>query len=218
MKLILLDYLYITFRKAVGSLLRYGTLRIISLTSNTTFFSDCFVALTLLINKSHLQHGKYIKKFEKSFADYLGVSYAYSFFGGRIGLSAILYALNITEGDEIILPGYTCVVVPNAIIYRGARPVYVDIDPSTFNLDPSKIEEKITERTKAIIIQYTYGLVPNIKPILDIAQKYNLRVIEDCAHALGAEYKGKKLGTFGDAAFFRTSSQKLYQQEWVDWL
>jgi dTDP-4-amino-4,6-dideoxygalactose transaminase/serine acetyltransferase len=109
----------------------------------------------------------------------------------------------------VILPGYTCVVVPDAIIYCRAKPVYVDIDPNTLNIDVSKIEEKITPRTKVLYAQHTFGSFCNMEAIMKIARKYNLKVVEDCAHAVGAEYDGKKAGTFGDAAYFTTEQSKI---------
>lgn len=130
------------------------------------------------------------------------------FFKGRVALYAILKAMGIKAGDEIILPGFTCVVVPNAIIYLGAKPVYVDIDPKTYNLDPQKIEDKITERTKAIIAQHTFGIPADMDKITEITKKYNLYLIEDSCHTIGSKYKGQEVGTFGDAAFFSSQWSK----------
>ena len=150
------------------------------------------------------------KKFEEKFAEYFNSKYAYCFWKGRVALSAILFALDIKEGDEIILPGFTCVVVPNAIIYCKAKPIYVDIDPKTFNIDTAKIEEKITPKTKAIILQHTFGIPAEIDPILNIAKKYNLKSIEDSAQCFGSLYNNKKTGTFADAAFFSTQWSKPF--------
>lgn len=132
----------------------------------------------------------------------------FCFFKGRVALYAILKAIGIKEGNEAILPGFTCVVVPNAITYLGAKPVYVDINPKTYNIDTAKIEEKITEKTKAIIVQHTYGIPAGMDKILQIAKKYNLHVIEDSCHTIGSKYKGKEVGTFGDAAFFSSQWSK----------
>ncbi|MFN6945110.1 MAG: DegT/DnrJ/EryC1/StrS family aminotransferase [Cytophagaceae bacterium] len=132
----------------------------------------------------------------------------YAFFKGRVALYAILKAIGVKARDEIILPGFTCVVVPNAIIYLGAKPVYVDINSETFNIDPQLIEEKITEKTKAIIAQHTFGIPADMDKILYIAKKHNLFVIEDSCHALGSKYKGKYVGSFGDAAFFSSQWSK----------
>lgn len=132
------------------------------------------------------------------------------FWKGRVALFAILKAINIEEGAEVILPGFTCVVVPNAIKYLGAKPVYVDIDPRTYNVDPKRVERKITRRTKAILAQNTFGLSSDLDPLLEIARRYNLHVIEDCAHGLGGEYKGRRNGTVAEAAFFSTQWSKPF--------
>jgi len=200
--------LYLTFQDAVESFLKQGTLRRISFEGGTTSIWDCVIALKAYFDK-RMPDGKDIRRFEEAFADYIGARYAYSFLGGRVSLSAILYALDIGFGDEVILPGYTCVVVPNALIYRGIKPVYADIDPNTFNIDLLSFARKITRKTRAVILQYTYGLVPDIAPLLNLAKEHSLKVIEDCAHALGAAYKGQKVGTFGDAAFFSTQHTKM---------
>ncbi len=127
-----------------------------------------------------------------------------------MALYAILKAIGIKEGDEIILPAFTCVVAVNPIIYFGAKPVYVDIDPKTYNVNPNKIEEKITPKTKAILAQNTFGLSSNLDAIFEIAKKHSLFVIEDCAHGFGGFYKGKPNGTIADAAFFSTQWNKPF--------
>ena len=124
------------------------------------------------------------------------------FWKGRVGLYAILKALDIGPGDEVILPAFTCVVVANAVIYRGATPVYAEIDPKTYNIDPARIEERITEKTKVILAQNTFGLSADLDAIFDVAQAHDLFVIEDCAHGFGGTYKGRLNGTVADAAFF----------------
>ncbi len=132
------------------------------------------------------------------------------FWKGRVALYAILKTLDIKQKDEIIIPAFTCVVAVNPIIYLGVRPVYVDIDPKTFNIDPNKIEKKITPKTKAILAQNTFGLSADLDAIFEIAKKHNLFVIEDCAHGFGGTYKGKKNGTVADAAFFSTQWNKPF--------
>ncbi|MFH1096816.1 MAG: DegT/DnrJ/EryC1/StrS family aminotransferase [Candidatus Desantisbacteria bacterium] len=149
-----------------------------------------------------------IERYEDKFKDYLSVSHASSFWKGRVALYAILKAMGIGEGDEVLVEGFTCVVVPNAVIFAGAKPVYVAPDPKTYNMDINQIESKITSKTKAIIAQHTFGLPADMDAILEIAQRHNLKVIEDCAPALGATYKGKKVGALGDAAFFSTQWSK----------
>lgn len=146
---------------------------------------------------------------EDKFQNYLGVKYAISFDSGRSGFYAILKCLGIKDYDEVILQSFTTVALPNAIIWRGAKPVYIDIDEYTYNIDPGKIEEKITDKTKVIIVQHTFGNPAEMDRIMEIAKKYNLYLIEDCAHSLSAEYKNKKTGTFGDAAFFSFGRDKV---------
>lgn len=177
--------------------------------SGTTTWKDCISILQSLHKGEPLLDGPYIREYERIAAKYHGVKYAFSFASGRMALYAILKALGIGKGDEIIIPAYTCVVVPNAIIYRGAIPVYVDIKPTTFNIDPTKIEAKITPKTKAILAQHTFGLPCDLDEIKEIAQKHDLFVIEDCAQALGAEFNGKKVGSIGDAGFYSTDHTKM---------
>ncbi len=130
------------------------------------------------------------------------------FWKGRIALYAILKALGIGPGDEVILPGFTCVVVPNAILYLGAKPVYADIDPDTYNLSAATVEPLITRQTKVILVQNTFGLSPDLDPIMALAERDNIFVVEDCAHGLGGFYLGKRNGTIAHAAFFSTQWSK----------
>jgi perosamine synthetase len=160
---------------------------------------------------SNLNSTDSISHYEQSFASYMGEgTHAFSFWKGRVALYAILLALGIRKTDEVILPGYTCVVVPNAIRHCGAKPIYVDIEMNSFSINPKLVEEAITPRTKAIIIQHTYGIPGPIHEIVNIAKKHNLFVIEDSAHALGSKLSGKLLGTIGDAAFFSSQWSKPY--------
>lgn len=140
------------------------------------------------------------------------------FYKGRVALYAILKALGIQAEDEVILSGFTCVVVPNAISYLGAKPVYVDIDPETYNIDPQKITAKITEKTRAIIAQHTFGIPAAMEKIDDIAGKYNLNVIEDSCHGIGSKYRGREIGTFGDAAFFSSQWSKPVTTGFGGWI
>ena len=183
----------------------------VALSPNTSK-EDVFLALALMIfpwNWKKWKKGKAIGELENKFKNYFGAEYAFSFASGRAGLFAILKSLDLKNGDEVITQAYTTVAVPNAIIWAGAKPVYVDIDEETFNMDPKKLEEKITFRTKVIIIQHTFGMPGKIKEILEIARDKNIFIIEDCAHSLGAEYQGKKTGLFGDAAFFSFGRDKI---------
>lgn len=155
------------------------------------------------------QNGEYISKLEKEFAKYMNKPDAISFASGRVGFYAILEALGIQKDDEIILQAFTTVALPNVIKSFGAIPIFVDIEKETFNIDPNKIEERITPNTKAIIIQHTFGNPAEVEEIASIAKKYELSLIEDCAHSLGAEYKGTKTGNFSDAAFFSFGRDKV---------
>lgn len=129
---------------------------------------------------------------------------------GRVALYALLQAMNVGEGDEVILPAFTCVVVPNAILYLKARPVYVDIDPKTYNIDVEKIEAAITPKTKVLISQNTFGFSSNVEKICEIARQHQLLTIEDCTHGFGGTYKGKYNGTYCDTAFFSTQWNKPF--------
>lgn len=142
----------------------------------------------------------------------------YYFFKGRVALDAALKCLDIQPGDEIILPGFTCMVVPNVILSYGAKPIYIDIDPKTFNLDPNKIEEKITPKTKAIIAQHSFGIPAEMNVISRIARNHQLAVIEDSCHALGSQYYGKEVGGLGDFAFFSSQWSKPITTGLGGWL
>jgi perosamine synthetase len=143
-----------------------------------------------------------INKFQTQFAELFNAAGAFAFWKGRVALYAILKAMDIGRGDEVVLPGYTCVMDVNPIKYLGAKPVYVDIEPDTFNIDIKLLQEKITAKTRAIIAQHTYGYTCDMDPLLEIAGRNNISVIEDCCLALGSKYKGKFAGTFGKAAYF----------------
>jgi len=160
-------------------------------------------------SEKSLRGGESIGKLEKTFGRYMGVSQAVSFDSGRSGFYAILQALGIGEGDEVILQAFTTVALANTIQLFGAKPVYVDIEERSLNMDPDKLEEKVTVKTKAIIIQHTFGNPADVDRILAIAKKHNLKTIEDCAHSLGAEHRGEKIGKFADAAFFSFGRDKV---------
>ncbi len=151
-----------------------------------------------------------ILEFEQAFADWLGVSHAFAFWKGRVAIYAILKAMGIGEGDEIILPGYTCVVAVNPIKFLAAKPVYVDIEPATYNIDPDKIEAKISKRTKLIMAQHTYGYPAKMDAIMDISDRHGLPVMEDSCLAVGSTYKNQKTGTFGIAACWSGQWNKTF--------
>lgn len=177
--------------------------------SGTNDFGDCVEAMRSLLGFAAVSDGPEIAAYEKAFAAACGARHAFSLAAGRMALYRILEALDIGPGDEVILPAFTCVVVPNAIIYRGATPVYIDIERDSFNIDPRLIEAKLGPRTKAIIAQHTFGLVCDIDPIIKIARPRRIAVIEDAAHALGAEIDGRRVGNLADAAYFSTDHSKV---------
>ena len=143
-----------------------------------------------------------LSAYEASFCKLFCSRAAFGFWKGRVALYAILKALDVGQGDEVILPGYTCVMDVNPIKYLGAKPVYVDIEPVTYNIDVNLLEQKITDRTKVIIAQHTYGYPCRMDTIMEISRRRGISVIEDCCLAFGSRYKQKMAGTFGRAAYF----------------
>lgn len=156
-----------------------------------------------------LLKGEKIEKFEALFRRYIGVKHAVSVGSARVALYLLLKALDVKEGDEIILPAYNYFIVPDIVLCVGAKPVFVDIDKDTYNIDVSKIEEKISDKTKGIILAHMHGQPCDMDAILNIAKKKKLFVIEDCAHSCGSEYKGKKCGSFGTASYFSFGMSKV---------
>jgi dTDP-4-amino-4,6-dideoxygalactose transaminase len=143
-----------------------------------------------------------VDRFEHAFADWLGVGHSFAFWKGRVAMYAILRAMGVGEGDEVILPGYTCVMDVNPIKYLGAKPVYVDIEQATYNIDVNLLAAKITPKTKVIVAQHTYGYPCEMDAIMDLANSRGIPVVEDCCLALGSTYRGKVCGTFGKAAYW----------------
>lgn len=146
--------------------------------------------------------GKAVSEFERDFADYLGVKYCVGCGNGTDALEIIMTSLNIGPGDEVLVPALTWISTAEAVTNVGAEPIFVDIDPKTYTIDCTKIEEKLTKSTKAIIPVHLYGCPADMNEIESIARKYGLYIIEDCAQAHGAEYFGRKVGTFGIASAF----------------
>ena len=112
------------------------------------------------------------------------------------------------SGDDVVVPGFTCFVVPSAVVYTGATPVYADVDPDTYNVTASTVARVLTPKTKAIVVQNTFGLSPDVEPILELAEAHRIPVIEDCAHGLGSSYRGRNCGTLTHAAFFSSQWSK----------
>lgn len=159
-------------------------------------------AFNRVFTRSWYIEGVEDKAFESAFADYCGVDYCVGVGNGLDALILSLKALDIGNGDEVIVPSNTYIATALAVTYVGAVPVFVEPKLETFNIDPVRIEEAVTEKTKAIMPVHLYGQACEMDPIMATAAKYKLKVVEDCAQAHGATYKGKKTGTFGDAAGF----------------
>ena len=152
--------------------------------------------------------GKYVTEFENAFAKYCGMKYGVAVCNGTVALHLALAALGIGKGDEVIIPSFTMIATAYAVCYVGAIPVFVDADKDTWNIDVTKIEEKITSRTKAIIPVHIFGNPCNMDAIETLAKKYNLLIVEDAAEAHGAEYKGKKVGSFSSIGCFSFFANK----------
>lgn len=170
-------------------------------------------AVLSTLESGHFILGPQVVKFEESVAEYLGVKHAIGLASGTDALVIALRALNIGERDEVIIPAYTFFATAGTVMSVGAKPVIVDVDPQSYQIDVSKIEAAITPKTKAIIPVHLYGHPAEMNPILAIARKHGLKVIEDNAQGFGAEYLGKKTGSFGDIgclSFFPTKNLGAY--------
>lgn len=153
--------------------------------------------------------GEFIPRFEQEFAHYCGVKYGVATSNGTTALHLALKALGMGDGDEVIVPALTFIATANAVTYCNAKPVFVDSHSDYWCIDPRKIEEKITNKTRAIIPVHLYGHPCDVEPIIALARRYNLFLIEDAAEAHGAEYKGEKTGSFSDIACFSFYGNKI---------
>jgi len=158
--------------------------------------------VTEVLKTPNLSLGPKLTEFENKMADYIGVKYAVAVNSGTSALHLILRALDIKEGDEVITTPFSFIASANSILFDNAKPVFVDIDPVTLNIDTDHIKERVTAKTKAILAVDVFGYPADYEKIQSIAAEYNLKVIEDSCEALGTEYRGKKAGTFGDAGAF----------------
>jgi perosamine synthetase len=159
-------------------------------------------AVMRVLRSDRLSLGPHAQDFEEKIAEYAGRTYGVAVNSGTAGLHLIVRALGIGKGDEVITTPFSFVASANAILYEGAKPVFVDIDSKTLNIDTSKIEEAITKKTKAILAVDVFGHPADWDAILRMAKKYNLAVIEDSAEAIGAAYRGMRCGSFGSASVF----------------
>ncbi|MFP5113725.1 UDP-4-amino-4,6-dideoxy-N-acetyl-beta-L-altrosamine transaminase [Bacillaceae bacterium C204] len=164
--------------------------------------NDDIEAVVNVLKSDYLTTGPAVSKFEQEIANYVGAKYAVSFSNGTAALHGACFAAGISIGDEVITTPITFAASANCVLYLGGKPIFVDIDPKTYNINPKEIEKQITNKTKAIIPVDFTGQPVDLEEIYAIAKKYGLVVIEDAAHALGAKYKGKKVGSISDMTMF----------------
>ena len=153
--------------------------------------------------------GTYVQRFEEAFAEFCGTAHAVTCSNGTTALHLALLALGVQPGDEVIVPTLTYVATANAVVYCGAQPVFVDSEPETWNMAPAQIEALITPRTRGIVVVHVFGHSVDMDPVLDIARRHGLFVLEDAAEAHGAEYKGRRVGSIGHAATFSFFGNKI---------
>ncbi len=152
--------------------------------------------------------GDYVSAFESSFAEYCGVNHGIAVCNGTVALHLALTALGVGPGDEVIIPSFTMIASAFAVCYTGAKPVFVDADPGTWNIDVARLEEKVTQRTKVVMPVHIFGNPCDMDPILALARKYGFHVLEDAAEAHGATYRGRKVGSFSSVATFSFFANK----------
>ena len=181
--------------------------------SPDTEFDDVFAAAKTFCMPWLWKRGEAILAVEEWFRSYFNGETAVVFSSGRMAETAILQSFSIGKGDDVLVQAFTCVAVPNSVLWAGATPIFVDIDTSG-NIDVGDAEKKVTPQTKAMIVQHTFGIAADIKAIVAFCTLHNLILIEDCAHSLGIRVEGKLLGTFADAAFFSFGRDKVISSVW----
>ena len=164
--------------------------------------ADEIRAVTRVLKSGYLSLGPVHREFENAFAKEIGTKYAVSVSSGTSGLHLAMLAAGIGKGDEVITSPFSFVASANAILYVGAKPVFVDVDPVTANMDPKLIEKKITKQTKAILVVHIFGQAADMNPIVKIARKHRLKIIEEACESVNSTNKRKKVGTFGESAVF----------------
>ena len=178
------------------------------LVSDLQYDEDEVNAVTEVIRSQWLTMGPRTDEFEKAVQKYINVKHAVAVSNGTAALHLSLLAMGIGPGDEVIVTPLSFVASTNVVLYVGAKPVFVDVKADTFNIDPEKIKEKVTSKTRAIIPVHLAGLPADMDSIFEIAENHDIQVLEDAAHAIGAKYKGKKIGSFGDVTSFSFFSNK----------
>ena len=155
-----------------------------------------------VLRSGMLAQGEYVHEFERRFAAYCGVENAVALSNGTVALDLALKAVGIRQDDEVITPAFTFIATANAVLFQGARPIFADVDPKTYNLDPDDVLEKVTPHTRAIIAVHLFGQPCELRALQQICADHRLTLIEDCAQAHGADYEGKKVGSFGTIGCF----------------
>ncbi len=180
----------------------------ISLSPNTEK-DDVFVAIKTFLRPDKWFDRGEVELLEKEFAQRFGEGYkALAVNSGRSAEYLIMKVLGVGKGDLVAVQSFTCIAVPNSVLWNQAKPLYIDIDDS-LNMDPDDLKKKLTKGVKAIIVQHTFGVPANLDPIRKIAKEKKIYLVEDCAHSLGARYKDKEVGTFGDVSFFSFGRDKV---------
>lgn len=170
-------------------------------------------AVCQVLDSGFIAQGPKVKELEQKFAEVVGVEHAIATSSGTTALHTMLLAHGIGPGDEVITSPFTFIATANSILYTGARPIFVDIDPTTYNIDPQLIENAITSKTKAILVVHLYGLACAMTGIKDIAERHSLLLLEDAAQSLGASHCGQKVGSFGTAAFSLYATKNITSAE-----
>jgi len=172
------------------------------------FDSEELEEIQKVLDSGWVTQGPKVEEFEDKITEYLGIKHAIAVTNCTSALHLALISVGVKRGDEVLVADFTFPATGHAVLYCGAKPVFIDVDPKTYNIDPNLIEEKITEKTKAIIPVHTFGQLAEMDAIMEIAEEYNLKVIEDAACALGARYKGRYAGTIGDIGCFSFHARK----------
>jgi dTDP-4-amino-4,6-dideoxygalactose transaminase len=182
--------------------------RSIAVLGGTTSAGDVLAALRQLAEPDSLVHGSAVGEYERAFASTIGTRFAFSFATARVGLYGLLQALEVGRDDEVLLQVPTHIVIPNAIRYLGARPLYVDCERETYNIDLTQAAQRVSPRTKVLLLQHTFGIPVDLEAAEALAVQHGLEIVEDCVHALGSTFAGRAVGSFGRAAIFSTEETK----------
>ena len=172
------------------------------------FGSEEMEEIRKVLESGWVSQGPKVREFEEKVADYIGIKHAIAVTNCTCALHLSLLSLDVGEGDEVLVADYTFPASAHAVLYCGASPVFVDVDPRTYNIDPEEIEAKITDKTKAIMPVHTFGQPAEMERIMEIAHEHDLRVVEDAACALGAKYRDRFAGTIGDLGCFSFHARK----------